>query len=46
MHPISFTKAHPVAVVTSAAVGMVFGPAVLGWLKNATGVGVRLPSAG
>jgi uncharacterized membrane protein YdjX (TVP38/TMEM64 family) len=46
MHPISFAKAHPVAVITCAAGGMAFGPAVLGWLRNVTGVGIRIPTGG
>jgi hypothetical protein len=44
--PIAFAKAHPVAVVTNMALGMAFGPALLGWLRNTTGVGVRIPTAG
>lgn len=46
MHPISFTKAHPVAVVTSMALGMVVGPAILSAVGRWTGVSVRLPSVG
>ena len=46
MHPISFVKAHPVAVITSAAAGMIIGPAVLGWINRTTGVNIGLPSVG
>lgn len=46
MRPIAFVKAHPVAVITSAAAGMIVGPWLLGMLQGATGVGIRLPSVG
>jgi hypothetical protein len=46
MHPISFAKAHPVAVVTNMALGMIVGPAILGWVSRSTGVNVKLPSYG
>lgn len=46
MHPISFTKAHPVAVLVSGAAGMIVGPWLLGMLQNSTGIGLRLPSVG
>ena len=46
MHPISFMKDHPVAVVTNMALGMIVGPAILGAIGRWTGVSVRLPSVG
>lgn len=46
MHPIRYTKAHPVAVITSMAAGMIVGPWILGILGNTTGVNVNLPSYG
>jgi hypothetical protein len=46
MHPISFLKAHPVAVLTNMALGMMVGPAILGAVGRWTGVTVRLPSVG
>lgn len=42
--PITFTKQHPVGVVTTFAAGMVFGPWLLSMLQGATGVGLSLPS--
>jgi hypothetical protein len=46
MHPLAFVKAHPVAVVTNMALGMIFGPAILRMVNSATGVSVGLPSYG
>jgi len=46
MHPISFTKAHPVAVLVSMAVGYAVLPALLGKVRDVTGVGVRIPQYG
>jgi hypothetical protein len=46
MHPFSFIKAHPVAVIISAGAGMIAGPAVLGWINRTTGISVGLPSVG
>ena len=46
MHPISFTKAHPVGVLVSMAAGMIVGPWILNMVRSATGVGVSLPSVG
>lgn len=46
MHPVKFAKAHPVAVVTNMALGMIVGPAVLSMLGRWTGVNVSLPSVG
>jgi hypothetical protein len=43
-HPITFTKQHPAAVLTSMAVGMVAGPWLLGVVRQVTGVNVSLPS--
>ncbi len=44
MHPLTFAKQHPVAVLTNMALGAIFLPAVLRAVNNATGVGVSLPS--
>jgi hypothetical protein len=44
MHPITFTKQHPAAVFTSMAAGMIFGPWVLGVIRQVTGVNVNLPA--
>jgi hypothetical protein len=46
MHPITFTKNHPVGVITSMALGMIIGPWILSMLRGVTGVGVSLPSYG
>jgi hypothetical protein len=46
MRPIRFARAHPVAVVTNMALGMIVGPAILGYVRRFTGVSVRLPSVG
>jgi len=46
MAPIRFAKAHPVAVVTNMALGMIIGPWILGMLRGVTGVGVSLPTVG
>jgi hypothetical protein len=45
-HPISFTKAHPVAVIVSMAVGYMVVPWLLGLAGGVTGVRVRLPQYG
>jgi hypothetical protein len=46
MHPLSFAKAHPVAVITNMALGMIVGPAILRSINGFTGIGVNLPSVG
>jgi hypothetical protein len=46
MHPLTFAKNHPVAVVTNMALGMMVGPWIVSMLRNMTGVGVSLPSFG
>jgi hypothetical protein len=46
MHPISFAKAHPVAVITNMALGMAIGPWVLGMINRNTGVNVSIPTYG
>jgi len=46
MHPLTFAKNHPVAVVTNMTLGAIFLPWVLSMVRNATGVGVNLPSYG
>jgi hypothetical protein len=43
VHPIEFTKAHPVAVIVSMAVGYMVVPWVLGLVGKTTGVAVKLP---
>jgi hypothetical protein len=46
MHPLTFVKNHPVAVITNMALGMMIGPAILRTINNITGVSVGLPSVG
>jgi predicted membrane protein len=46
MHPITYTKAHPVGVLVSMAAGMIVGPWILRMINSATGVAVSLPSYG
>jgi len=46
MHPISFIKAHPVAVLTSMAAGMIVGPWVLSKVGGTTGISLNLPTVG
>lgn len=46
MHPLTFVKNHPVAVVTNMALGMIVGPWALGVIRRTTGVSVNLPSVG
>jgi hypothetical protein len=46
MHPITFAKNHPVAVITNMALGMIIGPWILGMLRGVSGVGISLPSVG
>jgi hypothetical protein len=46
MHPLSFAKQHPMAVVVNMALGMMVGPAILRMVGSSTGVSVRLPSVG
>lgn len=46
MHPLSFAKAHPVAVVVNMALGMMIGPWILGRIGGMTGLGISLPSVG
>ena len=46
MGPIRFIKAHPIGFILSAATGMIVGPWALSMVRNATGVGVSLPSVG
>lgn len=46
MHPITFTKQHPVGVTVTFLSGMVFGPWLLGMVQNASGVGLTLPRYG
>jgi len=43
MHPITFTKDHPVAVITCMALGMIAGPWALSMIESTTGVSVGLP---
>jgi len=45
MHPLTFAKNHPVAVITNMALGMMIGPWILSMI-NRTGVGISLPSYG
>jgi len=46
MHPITFTKEHPLGVIASFALGMVFGPWLLSTVQGKTGVGINLPTYG
>ena len=46
MHPLTFAKNHPVAVITNMALGMIIGPWILSMVNRATGVGINLPSYG
>jgi predicted membrane protein len=46
MHPLTFAKNHPVAVVTNMALGMMVGPWIVSVVRNMTGIGVSLPSYG
>ena len=46
MHPLTFAKNHPVAVITNMALGMIIGPWILSMVNRTLGVGVSLPSYG
>lgn len=46
MHPISYVKAHPVATLITAALGMAIGPSLLSMVGSKTGVNVTIPQYG
>lgn len=46
MHPLTFAKNHPVAVVVNMALGMMIGPAILRAVNGFTGISVNLPTVG
>lgn len=46
MHPLTFVKNHPVAVVTNMVLGAMFLGPILSKVQSITGVGVSVPSYG
>lgn len=46
MHPISYTKQHPVGVITSMILGMMVGPWILGMVGGTTGINLSVPRIG
>jgi len=46
MHPLTFAKNHPTAVIVNMALGAMILPSVLAMVRRMTGVGISLPSVG